>query len=198
MFYSFHFSQSIYNNLLDIRDISKAKSIGVSIPIAELYRFPTLGQMARRISRHKEEHQASDTSVINWDSETSLTQDLISAAQCAYSRRPAKLHDRHEILLTRSTTFLGKTILHSLLHNPLVERVHCVAVPAEDASLFPSSNKISIYAGNLLTPSSWGDRCGRSVCCSIKGEQACRTIHAPLQRAERISRVELRHFRVCV
>jgi thioester reductase-like protein len=55
-------------------------------------------------------------------------------------------------LLTGSTTFLGKTILQSLLHNPRVERVHCVAVPPEDASLLPSSNKISIYAGSLLTP----------------------------------------------
>ncbi|EAW16804.1 putative hybrid NRPS/PKS enzyme [Aspergillus fischeri NRRL 181] len=128
------------------------QSIGVSIPIAELYQFPTLGQMARRISRRKEEHQASHTSVIDWDSETSLTQDLISAAQSQYSTHQAKSHDRQEILLTGSTTFLGKTILQSLLHNPLVERVHCVAVTPEDASLLPSSDKIIIYTGNLLTP----------------------------------------------
>ncbi|GFF56682.1 hybrid NRPS/PKS enzyme, putative [Aspergillus udagawae] len=128
------------------------QSIGVSIPIAELYQFPTLGQMARRISRRKEEHQASHTSVIDWNSETSLTQDLISAAQSQYSTRQAKSHDRQEILLTGSTTFLGKTILQALLHNPRVERVHCVAVPPEDASLLPSSDKVSIYAGNLLTP----------------------------------------------
>lgn len=127
------------------------QSIGVSIPIAELYQFPTLGQMARRISRRKEEHQASHTSVINWDSETSLTQDLISTTQSQYSTRQAKFHDRQEILLTGSTTFLGKRILQFLLGNPLVERVHCVAVPAEDASLLPLSDKISIYAGNLLT-----------------------------------------------
>ncbi|PKX89257.1 uncharacterized protein P174DRAFT_507588 [Aspergillus novofumigatus IBT 16806] len=111
------------------------QSIGVSIPIAELYQFPTLGQMARRISRRKEEHQASHTSVIDWDTETSLTQDLISAAaQSQYSTRQAKYHDRQEILLTGSTTFLGKTILQSLLHNLRVDRVHCVAVPPEDAS----------------------------------------------------------------
>ncbi|KAJ5429570.1 hybrid PKS-NRPS biosynthetic cluster [Penicillium cf. griseofulvum] len=88
------------------------QSIGVSIPIVELYQFPTLGQMARRISRH----------------------------QCAYSTHPAKFRDRHEILLTGSTTFLGKAILQSLLQNPLVERVHCVAVPLEDT---PSSRHLT-------------------------------------------------------
>ncbi|KAL5362627.1 hypothetical protein BJX96DRAFT_177333 [Aspergillus floccosus] len=128
------------------------QSIGVSIPIAELYQFPTLGQMARRISRRKEEHQASHTSAIDWGSETSLTQGLISAAQSQYSTRPAKIHDRQEILLTGATTFLGKTILQSLLHNPRVERLHCVAVSPEEVSLLPSSDKITIYAGDLLTP----------------------------------------------
>ncbi|KAL4759444.1 uncharacterized protein BDW70DRAFT_161729 [Aspergillus foveolatus] len=127
-------------------------SIGVSIPVAELYQFPTLGQMARRISRRKEDHQASHASVINWDSETALTQDLIRAAQNQFSTRQTKGHDRQEVLLTGSTSFLGKKILQSLLHNPVVERVHCVAVPAEDVSRLPASEKISIYNGSLLTP----------------------------------------------
>ncbi|KAL4903195.1 hypothetical protein BDW74DRAFT_180062 [Aspergillus multicolor] len=127
------------------------ESIGVSIPIAELYQFPTLGQMARRISRHREDQQSSQFSTIVWEAETSLTQDIISAAGRQSSESQFKERsDSQEILLTGSTSFLGRTILYSLLDNPAVERVHCVAVPAEDTSRLPSSDKISIYTGNLL------------------------------------------------
>ena len=128
------------------------QSIGITVPIAELYQFPTLGQMARRISRRKEQHEASHASVIDWASETSLTQDLLSLADTQVSKIRGKVQNGKEILLTGSTSFLGKTVLGFLLNDPCVERVHCVAVPVEETSLLPPSDKITIYPGNLLMP----------------------------------------------
>ncbi|KAF4161732.1 hypothetical protein CNMCM6936_003135 [Aspergillus lentulus] len=45
-----------------------------------------------------------------------------------------------EVLLTGSTSFIGKAILTSLLDSPTITKVHCIAVAPEQSSSLPSSD----------------------------------------------------------
>lgn len=140
------------NSMLLVRLQGSIKNmIGISVSIMELYQSPTLRQMATRIGSKKDEQLPRDE-LIDWVHETALTDDMIDMAkQMAPPRNHARDENR-EILLTQSASFLGRTILESLIKDPSVRKVHCVAVLPEEEGRHPASQKVVIYSGSLLLP----------------------------------------------
>ncbi|KAE8153458.1 hypothetical protein BDV25DRAFT_136914 [Aspergillus avenaceus] len=125
------------------------ESIGVSVPIIELYQVPTLRQMAARIDNKKNQQMIQEPA-LDWARETSLTGDMLALVQKSYVKNVQD--SSREILMTGSTSFLGKTILESLVNDPNVQRVHCIAVSPDEKTRLPLSDKVVPYTGSLLQP----------------------------------------------
>ncbi|GAB1190868.1 hypothetical protein APSETT444_000033 [Aspergillus pseudonomiae] len=126
-------------------------SIGVSLTLRELYGASTLAQMALKVDARKAE--APSTS-INWLAETSIPQNLLDCATATPQGIVPKRYNGsgREILLTGSTSFLGRVLVQALLQIPEVDRVHCIAVEKEQDHVLPTSDKVLVYYGSLLDP----------------------------------------------
>lgn len=126
------------------------EAFSVNVPITELYQASTLRRMATCIISKRDQQPKSDEQV-DWASETAVSRSIITMAQ-PDREAPDILHRCREVLLTGSTSFLGSAILASLIEDPNVEKVHCIAISAQDQTRLPSSNKVIAYTGSLLTP----------------------------------------------
>ncbi|CAI7667714.1 unnamed protein product [Penicillium bialowiezense] len=119
----------------------------ITIPLAELFKASTLDKMAALLGSKKSEIN-DDT--INWDEETKVPDNFTqySRVQPTICRPPIP----QEVLLTGATSFIGKAILKSLLDCRTITKVHCIAVPSEQSSELPSSDRVTIYPGHLTDP----------------------------------------------
>ncbi|KAL3429457.1 hypothetical protein BDV09DRAFT_200578 [Aspergillus tetrazonus] len=126
-------------------------SIGVSLPLRELYSASTLAQMALKVEARKTE--APSTS-INWLAETAIPKDIPERTSSRTNTKQPKHSSESgcQILLTGSTSFLGSVLVQALLQVPEVTRVHCIAVEKEQEFVLPTSDKVSVYYGTLLDP----------------------------------------------
>ncbi|CAI6093653.1 unnamed protein product [Clonostachys chloroleuca] len=126
-------------------------SIGVSVTLRELYSASTLAQMALKVDARKAE---APSLTINWLAETVVPQNIIDCAGSAQNGRPSNpCHGPNcQILLTGSTSFLGRVLVQSLIQIPEVDRVHCIAVEKEQENVLPISDKVSLYYGSLVDP----------------------------------------------
>lgn len=125
------------------------ETMGVSLSLKELYQDSTLAKMATRIRLEREQQEPEEP--IDWHSETALPDSLALPPRQSQLPRKTGNHDR-EVLLTGSTTFLGSAILASLVENPYVTKVHCVAVEPGRQKCLPTSHKIIVYHGNNIEP----------------------------------------------
>jgi hybrid polyketide synthase/nonribosomal peptide synthetase ACE1 len=120
------------------------ETMGVSIPLAELFEASTLGGMAEKAQA------IQPTTVINWEQETSVD-ELIEFAQ--HSQEHSPKDQDVTVILTGATGFLGKRILNLLESNPAVSRIHAVAVrPNSNRTLDASSSKLVVHHGDLSAP----------------------------------------------
>lgn len=126
-------------------------SIGVSVALRELYGASTLAQMALKVDAHKAE---APSMTINWLAETAIPQTVLDCASSMTNNKPSKPDHGSgcQILLTGSTSFLGRVLVQVLLQMPEVDRVHCIAVEKEQEHVLPTSDKVSLYYGTLLDP----------------------------------------------
>jgi amino acid adenylation domain-containing protein len=121
------------------------ESIGVRVPLHDLYQSSSLGAMAKLVESGR--NQLSPSAEIDWDLETKFE----SHSSLQYREpRIIKDHDR-KVLLTGVSSFLGNAILEWLLSDQRVTKVYCVAVPSDHRDLLPKSKKIVSYTGSLLT-----------------------------------------------
>ncbi|KAF7585621.1 hypothetical protein BBP40_010428, partial [Aspergillus hancockii] len=140
------------NSLLLVKLHSAIRtSIGVSLSLRELYSASTLAQMAIKIEAQK---AVAPSTSMNWLAETAIPQNIL---ECASSTPNNLLPKRYqgsgcEILLTGSTSFLGRVLVQTLLQIPEVRRIHCIAVEKEQEHILPTSDKISLCYGTLLDP----------------------------------------------
>ncbi|KAL6400750.1 Nonribosomal peptide synthetase 14 [Ilyonectria robusta] len=130
------------------------ESIGVAVSTRTLYQANTLREMARRIDE-QQEAQADDTEKeIDWSAETAMPKQLLAQirdlAAPAKSLKSAK-SDGIEVLMTGATSFLGENLLQALLQSPVVRKVHCVAIMADDRHRVPEDEKVKCYKGSLLS-----------------------------------------------
>ena len=121
--------------------------MGIELPLHELYQASTLRRMAALANNERSQLKAE---TIDWVAETQVPGQVLEAAQPAASPTP-QIHNR-QILLTGSTGFLGSEILEQLLGDDDIAKIHCVAVPADAKQKLPSSPKIVVYVGSLLSP----------------------------------------------
>nr|AFA26384.1 polyketide synthase A [Aspergillus flavus] len=126
-------------------------SIGVSLTLREMYGASTLAQMALKVDARKAE---SPSMTINWLAETAIPQNILDRVSSTSNINLPKHFQGSgcQILLTGSTSFLGRVLVQVLLLVPEVERVHCIAVEKEQEHVLPTSDKVSLYYGSLLDP----------------------------------------------
>jgi amino acid adenylation domain-containing protein len=124
------------------------EALGVFVSTRELYSAPTLRQMANRIESQKGEQSANDEN-LNWDLETAIPDNLIAASNelSIHTRTPANRD--LEVLLTGAAGVLGNSILHALLKDPAVRKVHCIAIFPDEEDRLPVSEKVISYTGSL-------------------------------------------------
>jgi aspyridone synthetase (hybrid polyketide synthase/nonribosomal peptide synthetase) len=135
--------------LMKLQGVIK-ETLGVSISTHELYQACTLRQMAACIDNCRD---ADAKDEINWALETAVPEPILAAAregQMKGSQRVSR--DGVNVLLTGSTSFLGINLVKSLISNPVIQQVHCVAVLPDEEHKLPRSEKISTYRGSLSSP----------------------------------------------
>ncbi|KAL6706945.1 hypothetical protein ACN47E_004895 [Coniothyrium glycines] len=122
----------------------------VSIPVRELFSASSLKDMAASVDA------ATAVSVINWEIETALGD--ISAGEAEVNLVNSTKSSGITVLLTGATGYLGRNILKSLLDNPAVSTIHCLAVrditrlSSFDLVSQSSTTQIVVHSGNLSAP----------------------------------------------
>lgn len=138
--------------LVQLQGLIKA-SIEISISIRELYQASTLGRMAALVGSLRAQNTPSG--VIDWVAETTAIPPMpsIPAAAAATTEQTQRQSSDLQVLMTGSGGFLGSAILASLVVNPRVRKIHCVAVSPVKVPSHSLHDKITIYAGSLAAPS---------------------------------------------
>lgn len=124
-------------------------SIGVALTLRDLYASSTLSSMAAKVDTEKAK---SPVKTVNWFEETLVPEDIIASSDQIPLPRSLQSSDR-EILLTGSTSFLGKALVQALGQNHNVKRIHCVAVEEREKKTLAGDDKVIIYSGTLLDSS---------------------------------------------
>lgn len=91
---------------------------------------------------------------IDWDSETAVSEELPELME--HSITPKARSKCRVILLTGSTGLLGRAILHKLVEDSTVAKVHCIAVPMANefspTAYAPGYAKVETHVGSLSMP----------------------------------------------
>ncbi|KAH9810134.1 Hybrid NRPS-PK synthetase [Teratosphaeria destructans] len=161
----------------------------VELSIRDMFMHSTLGSMANLVSSRSSSSPANQP--IDWDQETSLTEDLrkrLRAAGCSEIAAKSVVPGK-EILLTGADGFLGGQILRVLLRNASVQRVHCVAVPSSTTLPMAADPRLVVHHGSLyqhnlgLTDETIASLAERVDCIIAAGSQGhCLNHYASLRQ----------------
>lgn len=125
------------------------KRLNVSLPIVELLQSTLLRAMALKIDA------AASVAIIDWDAETKLENSLATAVASKMPRKVSLDKAGMSVILTGATGYLGRFLVQQLVNDPLVSKIHCIAVrPDGDKprDILRSSDRIVAHAGNLAEP----------------------------------------------
>nr|ALQ32979.1 putative polyketide synthase [Fusarium sp. NRRL 25184] len=137
------------NSLLLVRLRSAIEiSMGVTLPLSDMYRSSTLAGMAGLVAQQKSSDYVLE--VIDWEAETTIP--LSIDFKYSSDTIPIREESGLEILMTGSTSFLGKQILQSLLSRPSVARIHCIAVDPDSEACHFKDDRVMVYPGSLSEP----------------------------------------------
>ncbi|RYP81233.1 hypothetical protein DL769_002063 [Monosporascus sp. CRB-8-3] len=125
------------------------ETLGLAVPVTELYQASTLGRMAAHL--HAEKGQQALVEDIDWERETEF--QVSSSSLLPTTPSGLVRESNREILLTGAHTFLGAEILQALVSDSSVRWVHCIALPKTASKTRPQSSKIAYYPGSLQTES---------------------------------------------
>ncbi|KAF5648995.1 polyketide synthase [Fusarium sp. NRRL 52700] len=123
-------------------------SMGVTLPLSDMYRSSTLCGMASLVAQQKSSGYVPE--VVDWEAETALPRS-IDLTYC-HDATPVKTDSGLEILMTGSTSFLGKQILQSLLSRQSVARIHCIAIDLDSEASHLQDDRVAVYLGSLSEP----------------------------------------------
>ena len=131
--------------LLEVQNTFKER-MGVHVTLADLYRGSTLRQMSALvdIGRSRLSH-----TTIDWKEEVTVPQTISSCREVLLATSPRE--SQREVLLTGADGFLGSRILHFLISNKDVERIHCIAVSQGLIEKIRTHPKVVTYPGSLLS-----------------------------------------------
>ncbi|KAG0161641.1 hypothetical protein PDIDSM_9176 [Penicillium digitatum] len=126
------------------------EALGVSISTHELYQACSLRQMAACIDSWRD---APAEEQIDWVRETAVPDTILAAAREGQRKWSQHIvRDRINVLLTGSTSFLGMTLLKTLVSDESIQQIHCVAVLPDEEQKLLHSDKIFAYTGSLSSP----------------------------------------------
>ncbi|KAI2643458.1 hypothetical protein GGS21DRAFT_485978 [Xylaria nigripes] len=135
------------------------KDFGVSLPLASLFQASTLELLAAGLATETAAGNASgaQAALLDWEQETQLPVELTSKEIISRFKKLTKPKGQQqpiEVVLTGSTGFLGSEVLHQLVTNSNVAKIHCIAVrPGRSVrSALAASSKVISYTGNLADP----------------------------------------------
>ncbi|KAF4339725.1 polyketide synthase [Fusarium beomiforme] len=123
-------------------------SMDITLPLSDMYRSSTLSGMAGLVTEQKSSDYVPE--LIDWEAETALPPlaDLSYSNDAIPVRKDAGL----KILMTGSTSFLGKQILQSLLSYSSVSGIHCIAVDPDSDVSHLHDDRITVHYGSLSEP----------------------------------------------
>lgn len=156
------------NSLLLIKLRSVLQSTyGLTLSLPDLFQSSTLSSMAARIEKGVKrqeglsEPRTNGSNQIHWDVELATLADGLPEAQAQgdLDSTPLDSPSRADgliVLLTGATGFIGTHLLRSLVQDPRIQKVHCVAVRpssnGEPRILSITSPKIVQHHGDLSSP----------------------------------------------
>ncbi|RGP81853.1 polyketide synthase [Fusarium longipes] len=120
-------------------------SMGVNLSLRDMYGSSTLEKMTTLATERNGNDAISET--IDWKVETSLPHNITVGHSLTMTT--PRTGQGLEILMTGSLSFLGSRILLSLLKNPSVTRVHCVAVDPDSMDNHIDDPLVRVYPGSL-------------------------------------------------
>ena len=124
------------------------ETLGLSVPVTELYQASTLGRMAAHL--HAEKGLQGPIEEIDWERETEFS---TSSSETNTTSSGSIRESNREVLLTGAHTFLGSEILQALIGDSSIKRIHCVALPQTAGKKVPRSSKTVCYPGSLQAES---------------------------------------------
>ncbi|KAI0486471.1 hypothetical protein F4859DRAFT_528204, partial [Xylaria cf. heliscus] len=148
------------NSLLLMRMQAKVEEIfSVRPSLIQLFSATSLRGMAATIDAVRATPDVVLRQQINWDSETVLDFPYnIPSAQLDETSTPLSQQGIHTsssyktVILTGATGHLGQHILSTLLANPDIRHIHCIAVRTPDRLKSVSGPRVSIHNGDLELP----------------------------------------------
>lgn len=140
------------NSLLLVRLQSRiCQAFSIAIRLVDLLSASTLGQMARKIE------DSSSVGSIDWDQETtppSIPGFLSHGIEALKASAPRREYPKI-VLITGATGYVARYLLPLLSANPIVDKVHCVAVrneTSEHPRKMHRSDKTTSHKGDLSAP----------------------------------------------
>ncbi|KAF5973503.1 putative polyketide synthase [Fusarium bulbicola] len=137
------------NSLLLVKLRSAVEiSMGITLPLSDMYHSSTLAGLAGLVSQQKSSEYVRE--IIDWEAETGVP----SSIHLTYPHQaiPLRTQSGLEILMTGSTSFLGQQILQSLLSRPSVARIYCIAVDPDTEASHLKDDRVTVYPGSLSEP----------------------------------------------
>lgn len=118
---------------------------GVRPHLIQMFEYSTLGGMSLTISK-----QEVEVDLIDWRLETMLGPEIMQQPSTIPIDNGTTTKN---VVLTGATGFLGTAILHALLQDPDIEKIHCIGVrnAGSRENLISLGSKVKVYDGDLTS-----------------------------------------------
>lgn len=115
---------------------------GIKLPVVQIFESSTLRGMAQRLLK-----QDMLVKIVDWEQETALGP---KSMESQHRSLPFEHKAPRVVVVTGATGFLGQGILHGLLQDQGVEKIHCIAVRnAASRDQFANLSKVELHEGDL-------------------------------------------------
>lgn len=139
-------------SLLTLQSLIRER-LGISVSIMSLFGASTLGKMATVLRSQSSWNLTVTPEMVDWEHETALPADFASLSHSIHqqAQTPRNSDSGTVVVLTGPTGFLGRRILSYLLRDPMVSKIHCIAVrkPLKKLPQAFSDTKVTIHHGDL-------------------------------------------------
>lgn len=133
------------------------ETFNCDMPLVHMFESSTLGAMAQQIDHGLSYDVEADA--IDWDKETALSPELLDLnIKTVHSSKyisPIRKAKPKVVVLTGATGQLGRALLDTLVAEPLIDHVHCIAVrnvrDRPDVAAL-NRNKVTMHEGDLVLP----------------------------------------------
>lgn len=125
-----------------------------NLPLIKLFENSTLRAMSTMI----QDISSSTDTLIDWEVETSIPNELLEFCQQKATASVQHLTSPKTVVISGATGLLGSSLLEVLVNSPNVGKIHCIAIrDTSKLAEFAHSPKVVLHKGDLSLP-----RCGLS------------------------------------